>query len=64
MTPRGVTADRRRPVPREIEINEIRELLDGGAQLVDVLPRPEYEEEQLAGAINISLKQMTEEPLP
>jgi hypothetical protein len=30
----------------------------------NVLPRPEYEEEQLAGAINISLKQMTEEPLP
>jgi rhodanese-related sulfurtransferase len=46
---------------RDIEIDEIRPLLEGGAQLVDVLPQAEYEEEHLAGAINIPLKQMTEE---
>ncbi|MGH2655504.1 MAG: rhodanese-like domain-containing protein [Actinomycetota bacterium] len=48
-------------MPQEIEIDEIRELLDVGAQLVEVLPAAEYEEEHLAGAINIPLKQMTEE---
>jgi rhodanese-related sulfurtransferase len=48
-------------VPLEIEVDEIRELLDRGAQLVDVLPSAEYEEEHLAGAINIPLKEMTEE---
>ena len=29
-----------------------------GAQLVDVLLRPEYEEEHLPGAINIPLKEL------
>jgi rhodanese-related sulfurtransferase len=32
------------------------ELLDAGAQLVEVLPEPEYAEEHLPGAINIPLK--------
>lgn len=48
-------------MPLEIEIDEIRELFDRGAQLVDVLPSAEYEEEHLAGAINIPLKGMTEQ---
>lgn len=48
-------------MPREIEIDEIRPLLDSGAQLVEVLPPPEFEEERLGGAINIPLKQITEE---
>lgn len=48
-------------MPNEIEIDEIRPLLDAGAQLVEVLPEAEYEEEHLSGAINIPLKQMTEE---
>jgi rhodanese-related sulfurtransferase len=48
-------------MPSEIEIDQIRPLLDGGAQLVEVLPQAEYQEEHLAGAINIPLKQMTEE---
>lgn len=47
-------------MPHEIEIDQIRQLLDTGAQLVDVLPTAEYEEERLPGAINIPLKQMTE----
>ncbi len=37
---------------------EGRELLDGGARLVEVLPREEYEEEHIAGAINIPLKEL------
>ena len=48
-------------MPRVIEIDEIRPLLDAGAQLIEVLPEAEYEEEHLSGAINIPLKQMTEE---
>jgi rhodanese-related sulfurtransferase len=48
-------------VPQEIEIDQIRKLLDAGAQLVEVLPQAEYEEEHLPGAINIPLKQMTED---
>jgi rhodanese-related sulfurtransferase len=31
----------------------LRELLDAGAQLVEVLPEREYAEEHLPGAINI-----------
>jgi rhodanese-related sulfurtransferase len=33
----------------------LRELLDAGAQLVEVLPKQEYAEEHLPGAINIPL---------
>jgi rhodanese-related sulfurtransferase len=40
---------------------EGRELLDGGARLVEVLPREEYEEEHIAGAINIPLKELDRE---
>jgi rhodanese-related sulfurtransferase len=47
-------------MPKAIEIDEIRPLLEG-AQLVEVLPPAEFEEEHLAGAINIPLKQMTAE---
>ena len=36
----------------------LRELLDGGAQLVEVLPRAEYEELHLPGATSIPLKQL------
>jgi rhodanese-related sulfurtransferase len=48
-------------MPQEIEIDQIRPLLDEGVQLVEVLPSAEFEEEHLPGAINVPLKQMTEE---
>jgi rhodanese-related sulfurtransferase len=35
---------------------QLRELLDQGAQLVEVLPPAEYAEEHLPAAINIPLK--------
>ena len=41
-----------------IEYAELRDLLDAGAQLVEVLPEPEYTEEHLPDAINIPLKQL------
>lgn len=46
-----------RPIDRE----ELRRLLAAGAQLVEVLPRPEFEEEHLPGAINIPLKELDRE---
>jgi rhodanese-related sulfurtransferase len=36
----------------------VRKLVDVGVQLVDVLPREEYEDEHLPGAINIPLKEL------
>ena len=44
-----------------IEIDQLHELLAGGAQLVEVLPAEEFEEEHLPGAINIPLKQLDAE---
>jgi rhodanese-related sulfurtransferase len=43
-------------VVEQITYPRLRELLDAGAQLVEVLPEPEYAEEHLPGAINIPLK--------
>lgn len=40
---------------------EVRSLVAGGAQLVEVLPRAEYEEEHLAGAMNIPLREIDRE---
>lgn len=40
----------------QITYPRLRELLYAGAQLVEVLPAPEYAEEHLPGAINIPLK--------
>jgi rhodanese-related sulfurtransferase len=42
----------------QIAYPRLRELLDAGAQLVEVLPEPEYTEEHLPGAVNIPLKQL------
>lgn len=40
----------------QITYPRLRELLDTGAQLVEVLPAQEYAEQHLPGAINIPLK--------
>jgi rhodanese-related sulfurtransferase len=48
-------------VPTEIFRDEVRRLAEEGAQLVEVLPREEYEEEHLPGAINIPLKELDRE---
>jgi rhodanese-related sulfurtransferase len=45
-------------MPREIDRNEVRRLLDGGAQLVEVLPFSEYEEDHLPGAVSLPLRQI------
>jgi rhodanese-related sulfurtransferase len=43
-------------MPKEIDLQDVRRLIEEGAQLVEVLPAREYEEEHLPGAINIPLK--------
>ena len=45
-------------MPTEIERDEVRRLLDGGAQLVEVLPSQEYEDAHLPGAIHLPLKEL------
>jgi len=41
-----------------IDLGQLRELLDDGAQLVEVLPAAEYRDEHLPGAVNVPLKQL------
>jgi len=48
-------------VPRPIDREGVQRLVADGAQLVEVLPRPEYEEEHIAGAINLPLKELNRE---
>jgi len=47
-------------MPVQIDRDELRRLLrDEHAQLVEVLPPEEFEDEHLPGAINIPLKTLT-----
>jgi rhodanese-related sulfurtransferase len=48
-------------MPTEVGRDEVRRMLDAGAQLVEVLPRDEYEEEHLPGAVSIPLKELNRE---
>jgi rhodanese-related sulfurtransferase len=43
---------------RTVDLPGVRELLDRGAQLVEVLPQEEYDELHLPGAINLPLKEL------
>jgi Rhodanese-like domain. len=46
-------------MPSSIDRHTLLALLDDGAQLVEVLPRAEYDEEHLPGAIHLPLKALT-----
>jgi rhodanese-related sulfurtransferase len=48
-------------MPTTIFRDEVRRLLTKGVQLVDVLPAQEYRDLHLPGAINIPLKELTEQ---
>ncbi len=48
-------------MPTPIGRDEVRQLLDNGAQLVEVLPEDDYQDEHLPGAINIPLKTLAAE---
>jgi len=41
-----------------ISYDRVKQLVREGARLVEVLPRGEYEEQHLPGAINIPLKEL------
>ena len=48
-------------MPKEIHREELRSLVAASAQLVEVLPSPEYEEDHLPGAIHLPLKKIDSE---
>ena len=45
-------------MPEAVRFDRVRQLVREGAQLVEVLPHGEYEEQHLPGAINIPLKEL------
>jgi rhodanese-related sulfurtransferase len=46
-------------MPHEIhERSEVQSLIDGGAQVVEVLGSEEFEEDHLPGAINLPLRKL------
>ena len=48
-------------MPTPIGRAELGRLAEAGAQLVEVLPQDEYDEEHLPGAIHLPLKKLTGE---
>jgi rhodanese-related sulfurtransferase len=44
-----------------IDRRQVQELLEKGAQLVEVLPANEYEEDHLPGAVSIPLRNVDEQ---
>ena len=47
-------------MPRSIDRDELRALLDAGAQLVDVLPAEDFAASHIEGAVNIPLPSLAE----
>ena len=45
----------------KIDHERVQELVAAGAQLVEVLPQEEYDDEHLPGAINLPLKTLNAE---
>jgi rhodanese-related sulfurtransferase len=45
-------------MPTEVDLDGLDRLVASGAQLVEVLPAKEFEEEHLPGAISIPLKKL------
>ena len=45
-------------MPSTVDTEKLQQLLERGAQLVDVLGPSEYEEEHLPGAVNIPLARL------
>jgi rhodanese-related sulfurtransferase len=46
---------------RTVDLHRLQDLLDSGAQLVEVLPRDEYQELHLPGALHLPLKELDAE---
>jgi phage shock protein E len=45
-------------MPKPIDRERLAEMVRAGAQLVEVLPAAEYDDEHLPGAINVPLRQI------
>ena len=45
-------------MPEAIDRERVQALVRDGAQLVEVLPAEEYEDEHLRGAVNLPLKEL------
>ncbi len=45
-------------MPTTVDRDRVLQLIEGGAQLVEVLPRHEYDEEHLPDAIHLPLKSL------
>jgi rhodanese-related sulfurtransferase len=50
-------------MPTEIDRNQVQNLVERGAQLVEVLPADEYEEDHLPAAISLPLRRLETEAL-
>jgi rhodanese-related sulfurtransferase len=48
-------------MPTGIDRNEVQRLVERGAQLVEVLPADEYQEDHLPGAISLPLRHLETE---
>ncbi len=48
-------------MPTEIDRRQVQSLVEGGAQLVEVLPADEYEEDHLPGAMSLPLRRLETE---
>lgn len=48
-------------MPTDVDREEQRRLVEEGAQLVEVLPAEEYEDDHLPGAVNIPLHRIDRE---
>ena len=48
-------------MPSPVDRDEVSRLLTVGAQLVEVLPREEFDEEHIQGAIHLPLKDLSAE---
>jgi rhodanese-related sulfurtransferase len=48
-------------MPSQIDRVGVQRLMERGAQIVDVLPAGEYNDQHLPGAVNVPLKQLTAE---
>jgi rhodanese-related sulfurtransferase len=44
--------------PRGIDRDRVLALMEQGAQIVEVLPAEEYDDEHLPGAVNLPLKEL------
>ncbi len=48
-------------MPHDIQRDRVKELQAGGAAIVEVLPREEFDHEHLSGAVNLPLRELRRE---